>query len=51
MATRDVARQANEFGRFDAVIHNAGALRSPEAIPVNVVAPYVITALMLKPAG
>lgn len=49
-ATQEVARQANEFGRFDAVIHNAGALRSPEALPVNVIAPYVLTALMLKPA-
>jgi NAD(P)-dependent dehydrogenase (short-subunit alcohol dehydrogenase family) len=49
-ATQDVARQADEFGRFDAVIHNAGALRSPEAIPVNVIAPYVLTVLMLKPS-
>lgn len=48
-ATGDVARQANEFGRFDAVIHNAGALRSPEVAPVNIVAPYVLTALMYKP--
>ena len=48
-ATRDVARQANEFGRFDAVIHNAGAMRSPDAVPVNIVAPYVLTALMRKP--
>ena len=48
-ATADVARQANEFGRFDAVIHNAGALRSPEVVPVNIVAPYVLTAAMRKP--
>lgn len=46
---RDVARQAAEFGRFDAVIHNAGVLHSPEAITVNTVAPYVLTALMDKP--
>ena len=26
---RDVARQACEFGRFDAVIHNAGVMDSP----------------------
>jgi NAD(P)-dependent dehydrogenase (short-subunit alcohol dehydrogenase family) len=45
-----VARQAVEFGRFDAVIHNAGVLHSPEAITVNTVAPYVLTALMDKPA-
>jgi NAD(P)-dependent dehydrogenase (short-subunit alcohol dehydrogenase family) len=49
-AIRDVARQANEFGRFDAVIHNAGALRSPDTVPVNIVAPYVLTARMRKPA-
>jgi NAD(P)-dependent dehydrogenase (short-subunit alcohol dehydrogenase family) len=45
-----VARQAAEFGRFDVVIHNAGVLHSPEAITVNTVAPYVLTALMDKPA-
>ena len=49
-ATLDVARQANEFGRFDAVIHNAGTMRSPDAVPVNIVAPYVLTARMRKPA-
>ena len=48
--TADVADQAEAFGRFDAVIHNAGALRPPEAVPVNVVAPYALTALMTKPA-
>ncbi|BBC31906.1 Short-chain dehydrogenase [Streptomyces graminofaciens] len=47
---RGVARQAAEFGRFDAVIHNAGVLHSPEAITVNTVAPYMLTALMDKPA-
>ncbi|WP_326771332.1 SDR family NAD(P)-dependent oxidoreductase [Streptomyces sp. NBC_01445] len=46
---RDVARQAGEFGRFDTVIHNAGVMRSPEAVTVNVVAPYLLTALMDKP--
>jgi NAD(P)-dependent dehydrogenase (short-subunit alcohol dehydrogenase family) len=49
-AIHEVARQANEFGRFDAVIHNAGALHSTEAIPVNAIAPYVLTAVMVKPA-
>ena len=47
--TRDVADQAAAFGRFDAVIHNAGALRPPDAVPVNIVAPYALTALMDKP--
>ncbi|MGW4386227.1 SDR family NAD(P)-dependent oxidoreductase [Streptomyces sp. NPDC004685] len=45
-----VARQAGEFGRFDAVIHNAGVMRSPDTITVNTVAPYMLTALMDKPA-
>jgi NAD(P)-dependent dehydrogenase (short-subunit alcohol dehydrogenase family) len=47
--TRDVAHQANGFGRFDAVIHNAGVLRPPQAVPVNTIAPYVLTVLMQKP--
>lgn len=46
---RDTARQAGEFGRFDAVIHNAGVLHSPDVVNVNTVAPYVLTALMEKP--
>lgn len=45
-----VARQAAEFGRFDAVIHNAGTMHVPDAVTVNTVAPYVLTALMDKPA-
>ncbi|MEV4576280.1 SDR family NAD(P)-dependent oxidoreductase [Nonomuraea jabiensis] len=45
----DVARQARRFGRFDAVIHNAGTMRSPEAGTVNTVAPYLLTALMDRP--
>lgn len=47
---RDVAYQAAQFGRFDAVIHNAGALHLPDAVTVNTIAPYILTALMDKPA-
>ncbi|GAA3105139.1 short-chain dehydrogenase [Streptosporangium carneum] len=47
---RGVARQASGFGRFDAVIHNAGVLHSPDVVTVNIVAPYMLTALMDKPA-
>ena len=47
--TRDVAGQANEIGRMDAVIHNAGVYSGRAVLPVNVVAPYVLTALMLRP--
>ena len=47
--TRDVAAQANVLGRMDAVIHNAGVSSGPKVLPVNVVAPYVLTALMQRP--
>jgi NAD(P)-dependent dehydrogenase (short-subunit alcohol dehydrogenase family) len=58
---RDVADQANGFGRFDAVIHNVGlGYREPRRVEtadglsqlwaVNVLAPYVLTALVQRPA-
>ncbi|MFE3036602.1 SDR family NAD(P)-dependent oxidoreductase [Streptomyces canus] len=47
---RETARQADGFGRFDSVVHNAGTMRTPEAGTVNTVAPYLLTALMGKPA-
>lgn len=46
---RDIARQANALGRMDAVIHNAGVYASPLVLPVNVVAPYVLTACLHRP--
>lgn len=46
----DVARQANAGGRFDAVIHNAGVMEPHDVLAVNVLAPYLLTAL-LTPAG
>lgn len=57
---RDVAAQANELGTFDAVIHNAGigfreASRGstidghPLVLSVNVLAPYLLTALITPP--
>jgi NAD(P)-dependent dehydrogenase (short-subunit alcohol dehydrogenase family) len=60
-AMRDVAKQANALGRFDAVIHNAGiGYREPRRIEtidglphvfaINVLAPYVLTALIERPA-
>jgi NAD(P)-dependent dehydrogenase (short-subunit alcohol dehydrogenase family) len=59
-AMRAVAAQANAQGRFDAVIHNVGlGYREPGRVQtedglsrlwaVNVLAPYVLTALMEKP--
>jgi NAD(P)-dependent dehydrogenase (short-subunit alcohol dehydrogenase family) len=46
---REVAEQANEIGRMDAVIHNAGVSGGPAVLPVNVVAPYVLTASVHRP--
>jgi NAD(P)-dependent dehydrogenase (short-subunit alcohol dehydrogenase family) len=57
---RQVAEQANRLGRFDAVIHNVGVgYREPRRIEtvdglphvfaINVMAPYLLTALMERP--
>jgi NAD(P)-dependent dehydrogenase (short-subunit alcohol dehydrogenase family) len=59
-AMRDVADQANSRGRFDAVIHNVAIgyregrrVRTVDGLSqlwaVNVLAPYVLTALMHRP--
>jgi NAD(P)-dependent dehydrogenase (short-subunit alcohol dehydrogenase family) len=57
--TRGVADQVNKLGRMDAVIHNAGIFRetsrgsTPEGhakvFAVNVLAPYMLTALIERP--
>jgi NAD(P)-dependent dehydrogenase (short-subunit alcohol dehydrogenase family) len=47
--TRDVADQVNRLGRIDAVIHSAGVNAGPHVLPVNVVAPYLLTALIHRP--
>jgi NAD(P)-dependent dehydrogenase (short-subunit alcohol dehydrogenase family) len=46
---RDLAAQVNELGPLDAVIHNAGVLNGPSLLAVNVVAPYLLTALIRRP--
>jgi NAD(P)-dependent dehydrogenase (short-subunit alcohol dehydrogenase family) len=56
---RGVADQVNNLGRFDAVIHNAGIgyregrLETEPGVPsvfaVNVLAPYILTALIERP--
>jgi NAD(P)-dependent dehydrogenase (short-subunit alcohol dehydrogenase family) len=43
---RALADGLNALGGVDAVIHNAGVLDGPELLPVNVVAPYLLTALV-----
>ena len=47
--TRRMADDVNGLGRMDAVIHNAGVYRSPQVLTVNVVAPYLLTALIERP--
>ncbi|MCX4862086.1 SDR family NAD(P)-dependent oxidoreductase [Streptomyces canus] len=46
---QQLAGQANAFGPIDAVIHNAGIIDGPGLLPVNVVAPYLLTALVPAP--
>ncbi len=58
-AAKDVARQVNALGRFDAVIHNAAvgfqeshrvtADGLPHVFAINTLAPYVLTALIERP--
>jgi NAD(P)-dependent dehydrogenase (short-subunit alcohol dehydrogenase family) len=57
--TRSIADQVNALGRHDAVIHNAAVYRLPRRIEtedglcltfaVNVLAPYLLTALIQRP--
>jgi NAD(P)-dependent dehydrogenase (short-subunit alcohol dehydrogenase family) len=46
---RGIARDVNRLGRMDAVIHNAGVYSGPQVMPVNIVAPYMLTALIERP--
>lgn len=50
-ATKRLAGQVNKQGGFDAVIHNAGVYQAgnPVIFAVNVLAPYILTALIDKP--
>lgn len=47
--TRAVARQVNALGVMDAVIHNAGVYQDDAVMQVNVIAPYLLTALLQRP--
>src|SRR4051794_14771580 len=47
--TRDVAAQVDQLSPVDAVIHNAGVMSGPSVLAVNVVAPYLLTALIEGP--
>jgi len=46
---RGVADQVNGLDPLDAVIHNAGVYSGPQLLPVNVIAPYLLTALIPPP--
>ena len=47
--TRGIVGQVNALGRMDAVIQNAGVYTGPHVMPVNIVAPYLLTALVDRP--
>ena len=47
--TRGVAGQVNDLAPVDAVIHNAGVYGGSPVMRVNVVAPYLLTALIRRP--
>lgn len=47
--THAVADQVNALGTMDAVVHNAGVYDDPRVLAVNVVAPYLLTALIARP--
>jgi NAD(P)-dependent dehydrogenase (short-subunit alcohol dehydrogenase family) len=47
--TLGIAHDVNALGRMDAVIHNAGVYAGRQVMPVNVVAPYLLTALIDRP--
>jgi NAD(P)-dependent dehydrogenase (short-subunit alcohol dehydrogenase family) len=48
--TRSVAKQVNQVGQMDAMIHNAGVYTGADIPAVNVVAPYLLTALIGRPS-
>jgi NAD(P)-dependent dehydrogenase (short-subunit alcohol dehydrogenase family) len=46
---RDLAEQVNALGRMDSLVHNAGVYTGQRILPVNVVAPYLLTACVDRP--
>jgi len=47
--TTALAEKINHLGQMDAIIHNAGVYTGKQVLPVNVVAPYLLTARISKP--
>jgi NAD(P)-dependent dehydrogenase (short-subunit alcohol dehydrogenase family) len=48
-AVRRVAAELHDGEPLDAVIHNVGVWSGPPVMPVNIIAPYLLTALLPKP--
>lgn len=48
-AVRRIAAELNAGAPLDAVVHNAGVWSGPAVMPVNVIAPYLLTALVRGP--
>ncbi|RZB14389.1 SDR family NAD(P)-dependent oxidoreductase [Streptomyces sp. F001] len=48
-AVRRIAADLNDAKPLDAVIHNAGVWSGPAVMPVNIIAPYLLTALLSGP--
>ncbi|MFF4015013.1 SDR family NAD(P)-dependent oxidoreductase [Streptomyces sp. NPDC001843] len=48
-AVRRLAAELSDAGPLDAVVHNAGVWSGPAVMPVNVIAPYLLTALLRGP--
>jgi NAD(P)-dependent dehydrogenase (short-subunit alcohol dehydrogenase family) len=48
-AVRRIAAELNDRDPLDAVIHNAGVWRGRAVMPVNIIAPYLLTALLDGP--
>lgn len=48
-AVRQVATELNDRDALDAVIHNAGVWSGRAVMPVNIIAPYLLTALLQGP--
>ncbi|MER7378027.1 SDR family NAD(P)-dependent oxidoreductase [Streptomyces lanatus] len=49
-AVRHIAAELSDAAPLDAVIHNAGVWSGPAVMPVNIIAPYLLTALLPGPS-
>ncbi len=49
--TKKLAKEVNDLGTFDAIIHNAGVYHASgqQILTVNTLAPYILTCLIAKP--